>query len=422
MKVVYVPWLHMHQPLVWYKNKLVSNIKLMLLSKDTKVQWNAKLITRAYKNPANYIKLLRRQKIKAKIMLDFSGVLLESLKKMRKDLKKIKIQGQRIGDIISLYKEVMNRYPDSIEFAGTAYSHCYFPTTPKEDWKYQIEEWRNVFGKIFGKKELKKVKGFWLPEMGIPGDEDDLAILIKILKDFGYEWIILPIEAVEGEKEMSPEQRIITTSQPHLISAKNESLVAIFRVRYDFIDQQVGCSPEELYAKCLEAGKFFGKVSDKPALVVPASDGENGNTMLNEFFPKTFVPFFRKLCNEKVSSMTVTEFLHAHYEHNGEILPKSKIKVRPVGSSWLATHEPWLIGENRVKVKSEIEMMSKKFHEIKPEKVKSKELKRLYNEAKLFLLIAETSCYVFWGTEFWFNQARKSLQLANERLKKLKKI
>jgi hypothetical protein len=392
----------------------------MLLSPDTKVQWNAKLITRAYKNPANYVRMLKKQKKKAKIMLDFSGVLLESLKEMKKDLKKIKVEGERIGDIINLYKEVLDKYPNSIEFAGTAYSHCYFPATPKEDWKYQIEEWRNVFGKIFGKRKLKKVKGFWLPEMGIPGD-DDLATLIKILKDFGYEWIILPIEAAEGEKEMSPEQRIITTSQPHLISVKNESIVAVFRVRYDFIDQQAGCSLEELYAKCLKAGKIFNKVSDRPALVVPASDGENGNVMLNEFFPKTFVPFFRKLCNNEVSSMTITEFLHTYYEHRGEILPKSEIKIKPVGSSWFATHEPWLIGKNRVEVKSEIEVVSKKFHEIKVEEIKNRGLRKIYNEAKKALLIAETSCYVFWGTEFWFDQAKKSLELANRKLEELRK-
>jgi len=401
MEVIYVPWLHMHQPLVWHKNKLISNLEMMLLSEDTGTVNNAKLMIRAYKNPAKYVKMLGRL-YKPKIMLDFSGILLESLKGLTKKIKKIKIDGEKMGDIIKLYEEVLKKYPSSVEFAGTAYSHCYFPVTPERDWEWQIEEWRNVFKKLFGSKALKRVKGFWLPEMGIPGEGNKLVKMIKILKDFGYEWIILPIEAVEGEKKMSLEQRIVMTSRPHILSVKNESIIVVLRARHDFIDQQAGCDAECVYERCLKAANLFRK-KKKPALVVPASDGENGNVMMNEFFQKTFVPFFKKKVGKKISSLTISQFLQEYYDEK----IKSTIKLKRIGGSWIGGHGHWERGTRREIVNNGIEKASKRFHGIKPEKSKK------YETTKRILLISETSCYTYWNTVFWFMQwerTNKTLQ------------
>ncbi|MFN6992245.1 MAG: hypothetical protein ACK4MM_05940, partial [Fervidobacterium sp.] len=224
MKAVYVPWLHMHQPLVWHDGKLMSNLQKMLHSRDSKESWEAKLMARAYKNPAKYVLELADKGFKPKIMLDFSGLLLQSLQDMKNELKHVDVNGEKIGDIIDLYKKAMDKHPESIEFAGTAYSHCYFPATPEDDWGFQIEEWRKTFKKLFGERHLERVKGFWLPEMGIPGDKEKLSTLISLLKDYGYEWMILPIEALQGEKQLGFEQRVIVTSQPHMIEANNERL------------------------------------------------------------------------------------------------------------------------------------------------------------------------------------------------------
>ncbi|MEM5793589.1 MAG: glycoside hydrolase [Candidatus Aenigmatarchaeota archaeon] len=403
MKAVYVPWLHMHQPLIWTNGKLIGNIEKMLESNDQKESWEARLMLRAYKNPAKYVEILRKEKLKPKIMLDFSGLLLENLEKIKSTLKDLEVHGEKIGDIIKLYKDVMNKYPDSIEFSGTAYSHCYFPVTPIEDWEFQIKEWRDVFEKLFGKKQLNKVKGFWLPEMGIPGGEKEISHLIRLLKDCGYEWLILPIEAVKDEKRMSFEERIIKTSQPHILKAENQSIKVILRVKYDFIDQQAGCDGNGVYEKSLLASKIFSEISDKPALVAPASDGENGNVMMNEFFPSTFEKFFREKIDDKVSSMTVTEFLNNYYQE-----VKSEIRLEEEGSSWIGSHKNWKEGDERIKINQRISELSDRFHEL-TNKIKSfqpdQKIINNYNEAKRFLLIAETSCYTYWGMEFWFNQA-----------------
>jgi len=394
----------------------------MLLSRDHIETWNGKLIARAYKNPAIYVKKLKKQGYDPKIMLDYSGILLESLKELsnKKSFTRIEIERKKIGNIIKSLKEVLKKYPECIEFAGTAYSHCYFPATPEEDWIYQIEEWRKIFRKLFGKKSLERVKGFWLPEMGVPGFEDKLTKLIKTILEVGYEWLILPLQAIEGYEQLSLEKRIQTVCQPHLLRVRDQSIPVIFRTPTYFIDQQSGCDVEELYRKAREADKIFDKISDKPALMVPASDGENGNVMMNEFFPKTFTPFFKNKINNKISSMCISEFLYRYYAKNGKIIPKSEIKLKIIGASWIGTHGSWIEGTRRLEMIRKIEKLSKKFSEIRKSlegKKINKNLKKSFEEAKKALLIAETSCYVYWDVDFWFEQGEKTIVFAYKKLK-----
>jgi hypothetical protein len=410
--IVYVPWLHMHQPLVWVNGKLISNLYKMLISESQKVRWDAKLIARAYKNPAKYVKILSEGGFSPKIMLDYSGILLESLDELGKKgiFDEIEIEGEKVGDIIKTFKEVLRKFPEAIEFAGTAYSHCYFPVTPEQDWILQIEEWRETFKKIFGLNNLKRVKGFWLPEMGVPGYEDKLDKLIKVISEY-YEWCILPLQALEGYESLSYEKRIQLACKPHLLKTRNHSIPIIFSAPYYLIDQQAGCEAELLVKKLREAGKIFGKISDKPAFVVPASDGENGNVMMNEFFPKTFIPFFKSEY-ENISSLTVSEFLHSFYEKNGKIVPDDEIKVKSIGASWANHHRFWIEGTKRGELIKEVNEASKKFWEIK-DKISQED----FEDLKKLLLIAETSCYLYWGVDYWFEQGRKIIKTFLEKLK-----
>jgi hypothetical protein len=85
----------MHQPLVFIDDKLESNLKKMLLSKDSKESWDAKLIARAYKNPATYVEKLA--KFDQKVVLDFSGVLLESLNQLSGLLENVYVGEEKMG-------------------------------------------------------------------------------------------------------------------------------------------------------------------------------------------------------------------------------------------------------------------------------------------------------------------------------------
>jgi len=416
IKAVYVPWLHMHQPLILLKadgkEKLISNIEKMLSSPDSGEAGNAKLMFRAYNNPAKYCNRLLKAGYKPKIMLDFSGILLETLEKLSKDKNfVVEVHGEKIKNIIGGYKRVLDK--SCIEIAGTAFSHCYFPATPEEDWICQLEKWRNTFGRIFGKRNLNNVKGFWFPEMGIPRFEDNLSKLIKTIRKF-YDWCILPLQAVKDYEQLSYEQKIQTACQPHILKVADQSIPVIFRIPADFIDQQAGCDVDCVDKKIKEAVEIFKEVGSKPALIVPASDGENGNVMMNEFFPNTFSPFFKSKINNKISSMTVTEFLHEFYAKNGSIVPDSEIRLKLVGSSWVGTHKFWFEGAKRQQMMEKIHDVSKAVHRLEGEKSELEKLEHL-------LLIAETSCYVYWGTEFWFDQGKKILGLIQRKIEELSK-
>jgi len=404
MQAVFLPWLHMHQPLIWLGDKLVSNLEKMVLSSDSRESWDGRLIARAYKNPAKYVEILKKSGHEPRIALDFSGILLESLQELgeRGFLDKIEVSGERVGDIIACYKKVLKRYPECIEFAGTAYAHSYFPVIPREDYRLQVEEWRNVFGSLFGDSLLKRVKGFWLPEMGVPKHEENLKELIKVLCEQGYEWCILPLQAVEGYERMSYTERIETIVRPWKVSCGGEEIKVVFRAPTYFIDQQAGVSAEEVYSKCLEAGKLAG---EKPALVITASDGENGNVMMNEFFPQFYKKFFMEKLDEKVGSMLVSEFLDKFYQEELE-----EIKLKSLGASWIDGHALWIEGSRRERMVKKLYELSEKFHSLHAVDEKTK---------KLFL-VAETSCYNYWGTDFWFDQGERTIEAVLERFNKIK--
>ena len=383
-------------------DELIGNLEKMLASDDSKDQWDARLMARAYRNPAYWAKTLAIEGKHQKIAVDFSGILLENLATLS-EVEQEDADGNPIGDIIPLWKEVLREFPDSVEFAGTAYAHCYFPVTPEEDWELQTDSWRKVASSLFGSLSMNQVKGFWLPEMGIPAPEK-LGKLVRLLRNRRYEWLILPIEAVRGQRGLSYEKQVEIWTQPHILSTDGGNITVIFRPKYDFIDQQAGCDANGIYQKCIYASRICEKAGRKsPALVVPASDGENGNVMMNRFFPDTFIPFAREKLDDKVSSMTVTQYLK-------DYLPSDEIKLEISGSSWLGSHSQWEAGDERLEMKRKIEQLSDKFH--------SQQKKALKEDAVKTLLMAETSCYVYWNSSFWFDQGKRMINLAYRKLER----
>lgn len=404
MKAVYLPWLHMHQPMIWTEdNQLVGNLEKMLRSDDSRDQWDARLMARAYRNPAQWITNLTKDGKSPKIAVDYSGLLLENLARIEAWGEESDADGNPIKDIIAIWRQSLHEHSDSIEFAGTAYAHSYFPVTPEQDWALQIDQWKKTFTTLFGTEATQQVKGFWLPEMGVP-PPDKMAKLVKLLKTTGYEWLILPIEAVKAYRSLSFEKQVETFAQPHILSTEGGNITVIFRPKYDFIDQQSGCDANGVYQKCLLASSILEKTGSKnPALVVPASDGENGNVMMNQFFKDTFIPFFTQKTDQNVSSMTITEYVR-------DYPPTNEIQLETTGGSWLGGHTNWQAGDKRQEMKQKIEQLSTAFH------MQSKET--LENtEALKALLTAETSCYIYWNSDFWFAQGEKMIEYAYRKIK-----
>jgi hypothetical protein len=394
--------------MVWTEsNELIGNLEKMLRSTDSKDRWDGRLMARAYRNPAQWIEALTAAGRHPKIAVDYSGILLENLAAINSsqapEEEDLDADGNPIRDTIDVWRKALHVNSDSIEFAGTAYAHCYFPVTPEEDWQLQIDQWKKTFMSLFGPESAKRVKGFWLPEMGVPPVEK-MGKLVRLLKGGGYEWLILPIEAVNAHKNLSFEKQVETFAQPHTLRTQEGNITVIFRPKYDFIDQQAGCDANGVYQKCLLASRILERTQRKsPALVVPASDGENGNVMMNQYFSDTFIPFFREKSGHDVGSMKVTQFIK-------EYPPDHEIQLETTGSSWLDSHANWQTGDKRLEMKRKIEQLSNKFH-TQPRNVQE-------NEAALkAFLMAETSCYVYWNSDFWFTQGRRMIEFAHQKMK-----
>ncbi|MFH0817198.1 MAG: glycoside hydrolase [Candidatus Micrarchaeota archaeon] len=442
-KAIYVPWLHMHQPHIWFvypKNilnpkrweneSLIGNLEKMLYEGN----YDANKFAMAYANPAKFVTRLREEGFDPKIMLDFSGTLLESLERLSQsdDFNNMYVRvdmagrDEQVGNIIEQYKNALAKYPDAIEFTGTGFYHPYFPAIPRADWASQISRWREKFKSLFGEKALLNVKGFWLPEMGIPGDEGDLFHLIREIKKAGYKWMILP--AVENPQACPLElpngewNRFRIFNEPHILSAslggETESIVAV--VREPGIDHQSGCGAGGVYDKAnwVARERAALKASVSPALLVPTSDGENGNVMMNQFFFDSFTPFYTNIIDDKVSSLCVSDYLEGmlkkklgkvDWARAEEIF--SPIKIKKKGGSWIGGHQQWLEGDRRLAIKRKIDALSERLHKFD----KSKGT-QAYREAEDAVLNSETSCYVYWGSDFWFDQGEVSLKYAEKKI------
>lgn len=400
---VFVPWLHFHQPPIWVEETLTGNLEKMLNGpENSEERWNAQWFAQAYKNPARYIEILRKEGHFPRIMVDYSGVLLEELAKLSTGLfNHIYVDGEAIGNVIELWRYILNQYPDSVEFAGTAYSHCYFPATPERDHEAQIMQWRKVFADLFGEKALKKVRGFWPPEMGMTGDPAEALRFIRLLKKCGYEWLILPRSAIEHPENWSVpalENRVhwLTVES----QGETEQILCVIRDTDMGIRQQSGQNVDG----CINDMRYRGKelqAEKIPPLIVPTSDGENGNVMMFEYFRNSFAPLFRNAGSwQDIAFMNVSEYID-QYLPNGAT---TEVRLKPSGGSWIGGHQSWNEGDRRQQVLAAIEQLSQNYAN-KAEK------------DKMPVLLCETSCYVYWNSEFWFQQADRCIDWAKNMTK-----
>lgn len=406
---VFVPWLHFHQPPIWTNpgpdSQIMGNLEKMLKGpENSEERWNAQWYAQAYKNPARYIEILKAENHHPRIMVDYSGVLLEELAKLSTNgmFEHLHLNGESIGNVISLWRRVLAEYPETVEFAGTAYSHCYFPATPERDHEAQILEWRRVFANLFGEEALKQVRGFWPPEMGMTGEPAEALRFIRLIKRCGYEWIILPSTALERPVDWSTpalENRVhwlVVES-----GGESERILCVVRDTDMGIRQQSGQNTDG----CINDIRYRGKTlsdSNIPPLVVPTSDGENGNVMMFEYFSNSFAPLFRE--SQKwpdIQFMTVSQYIDTYLSQGAT----SEVRLKPAGGSWIGGHQSWNEGDLRQKVLAAVEQLSQDYAQ-----------KSVSLEQKRALLLCETSCFVYWGSQFWAEQGEQFIAWARHEM------
>ena len=405
---IFVPWLHMHQPPIWSNGQLIGNLEKMLNGiPNSEEHWNAQWFAQAYKNPARYAKQLTAEGYQPRMIVDYSGVLLEEMAKLSTNgtFSNLHVDGEAMGDVISLWREVLREYSDTIEFTGSAYSHCYFPATPERDHEAQIMEWRRVFAELFGEEALSRVRGFWPPEMGMTGDPAEALRFVRLLKKCGYEWIILPNAALERPEGWSTPE---LENRLHWLVVESEGdserILCVVRDTDMGIRQQSGQNAEG----CINDVRYRGQeVGMKPpALVVPTSDGENGNVMMFEYFKNSFAPLFRERDRwSDIGFMTVSEYIDAYLADG----PTTEVRLKSTGGSWIGGHQQWQEGDLRQQVLAAVEQLSQDYAKVvesgngSPEKTRA-------------LLLCETSCFVYWGSDFWAEQAKLCIEWARNML------
>jgi hypothetical protein len=259
-------------------------------------------------------------------------------------------------------------------------------------------QWRKVFADLFGEKALTKVRGFWPPEMGMTGDPAEALRFIRLLKKCGYEWIILPRSAIEHPENWSVpalENRVYWLTVES--QGETEQILCVIRDTDMGIRQQSGQNVDG----CINDIRYRGKElqSEKiPPLIVPTSDGENGNVMMFEYFRNSYAPLFRNSQSwQDIAFMNVSEYIDQYFPK----VATTEVRLKPTGGSWIGGHQSWNEGDRRQQVLAAIEQLSQTYAN-KAEK------------DKMPMLLCETSCYVYWNSEFWFQQADRCIEWAKK--------
>jgi hypothetical protein len=425
--------LHMHQPTVpaGQNGELIGHLQYMFEHQGEGDNHNASVFSWCYSRMGDFIPELVANGGNPRIMLDYSGNLLWGLQQMGRH------------DILDNLKKLAcdPQYQPYVEWLGTMWSHAVAPSTPIPDLKLQIQAWQHHFASIFGEEALKRVKGFSPPEMHLPNHPDTLYEYIKALKECGYRWLMVQEHSVERPDGSSlwhddkyvPNRLIARNSKGEVIS-----ITALIKTQGS--DTKLVAQMQPYYEAKSRGRQTIGNV-EVPCCVTQIADGENGGVMMNEF-PGGFKPVWSIIKeNPDVVGFNGTEYLElldaagvnpedypvcqaigqhkiwqkvdpesatsAAVEKTIQELNETDHQFHMDGASW-TDDLSWVKGYENVL--EPMNQLSAKFHEKfdrrvqeDPSITKTPE----YQEALLYVLLVETSCFRYWGQGTWTEYARE---------------
>jgi hypothetical protein len=368
-------------------------------------------------------------------MLDYSGNLFWGFQQMGRN------------DILDNLKNLAcnPQYQPYVEWLGTMWSHAVVPSTPIPDLKLQILAWQHHFAAIFGYDALKRVKGFSPPEMHLPNHPDTLYEYIKALKECGYRWLMVQehsVERLDGSglwqsQKYIPNRLVARNSQGEVVS-----ITALIKTQGSDTKLVAQMQP---YFEAKGLGKqSVGQVSI-PSLVTQIADGENGGVMMNEF-PRDYIRINQEIGAQgggKTGTVPLngTEYLElieaaganpqdypeiqAVQQHKiwqrvdvnratPEAVEKAIAELQQIdyrfhmdGASW-TDNLSWVQGYENVL--EPMNQLSALFHQKYDDLVqKNKDITQRpdYQEALLYTMLVETSCFRYWGQGTWTDYARE---------------
>ncbi|WP_293114278.1 hypothetical protein [Moorena sp. SIO4G3] len=83
----------------------------------------------------------------------------------------------------------------------------------------------------------------------------------------------------------------------------------------------------------------------------------------------------------------------------------TEVRLKSTGGSWIGSHQHWQEGDLRQQVLAAVEQLSQDYAKVVESGEGSDEKSRA-------LLLCETSCFVYWGSDFWAQQAKLFIEWA----------
>ncbi len=416
--------LHMHQPTIpaGRNGELISNLQHMFEHPNDGDNHNAAPFAWCYSRIGEFIPELVSQGCNPRIMLDYSGNLLWGFQQMGRD------------DILNHLKRITcdREFQPYVEWLGTMWSHAVVPSTPIPDLKLHIQAWQHHFASIFGDEALKRVRGFSPPEMHLPNHPDTLFQYIKALKECGYQWLLVQEHSVEcfDGSPLPHDQKYI----PNQLVARNSnhetiSITALIKTQGSDTKLVAQMQP---YFEAKTRSKQQLNHTQIPSLVSQIADGENGGVMMNEY-PRDFFRIYHEIRdsgnnNSGIVAINGTEYLELleasgispndypkvqavqqhkiwqRVDHHAETVEQAIANLKQNddrfhidGASW-TNDLSWVKGyENVLEPMTELSAL---FHQIDTSHPH-------YQEALLYNLLLQTSCFRYWGQGAWTDYARE---------------
>jgi hypothetical protein len=425
--------LHMHQPLILddgdlRTSRVVGNLEYMLERRHVHGFHDAPAFLGCYSRTADFIRELVDAGRHPRIMLDYSGELLFGLRQMGR------------GEVLDNLRSVTTsgRYRTAVEWLGTLWGHAVVPSTPIPDVRLHLRAWQHQFAAVFGDEALSRVRGFSLPEMNLPNHPDVSYELVRALRDSGYQWVLVQEHTVEELDGRPLRERFLPrTLAVHNSRGEKARITAIIKTQGSDT-KLVGHMQPLAEARSQAARTLRGR--RVPSLVAQISDGENGGVMMNEF-PDRYKGAWAGLGTEGVVGLNGTEYLellsqagvseddfeairplhqHALWSRiSGEPSPESVARAieearkadhrfHMEGGSW-TNDLSWVRGYESVL--DPIRSLSARFHQVAG---RADPRSHAYRNALFHLLVAETSCYRYWGQGRFTEIAKEFCRRGNE--------
>jgi hypothetical protein len=315
------------------------------------------------------------------------------------------------------------------------------PSTPSQDYRLHVRAWQHLFAAIFGLDALSRVRGFSPSEMALPNHPDVFYEFVKTLRECGYRWVLVQEHTVERIEDGGP---IRQPHLPHQLVAKNslgQTLAITAIIKTQGSDAKLVSQMQPYYeAKNLSRMKLAGRLI--PPVVTQISDGENGGVMMNEFPPK-YLDVMAEASGSLTPPVNISEYLE--YLESLGLRQDDFPAVQPIMQKKLWDRFPDEAGpETLAKIIKELENHDNRFHmeggswtnniswvrgyqsvlgsmeaasALFAEKVLARGVPTSdprYRNALYHLLMAQTSCFRYWGQGIWTDYGRELCRRTTE--------